>query len=46
MLKDGSSLCIGFNSKYSMKIRQYVLFKIKKFDNPETAWGKKPFILF
>ena len=29
MLKDRSSLCIGFNSKYSMKIRQYVLFKIK-----------------
>ena len=30
MPKDGSSLCIGFNSNYSMKIRQYVLFKIKK----------------
>ena len=29
MPKDGSSLCIGFNSNYSMKIRQYVLFKIK-----------------
>ena len=29
MLKDRSSLCIGFNSNYSMKIRQYVLFKIK-----------------
>ena len=28
MLKDRSSLCIGFNSNYSMKIRQYVLFKI------------------
>ena len=29
MPKDRSSLCIGFNSNYSMKIRQYVLFKIK-----------------
>ena len=29
MPKDGSSLCVGFNSNYSMKIRQYVLFKIK-----------------
>ena len=29
MPKDRSSLCIGFNSNYSMKIRQYLLFKIK-----------------
>ena len=29
MPKDGSSLCVGFNSNYSMKIRQCVLFKIK-----------------
>ena len=28
--KDRSSLCIGFNSNYSMKIGQYVVFKIKK----------------
>ena len=29
MPKDRSSLSIGFNSNYSMKIRQYLLFKIK-----------------
>ena len=29
MPKDRSSLCIGFNSNYSMKIGQYVLFILK-----------------
>ena len=46
MPKDGSSLCVGFNSNYRMKIRQYVLFKIKKLAYSETASTKKPFILF
>ena len=43
MPKDRSSLCIEFNSNYSMKIRQYVLLKIAY---SETASRKKPFILF
>ena len=54
MLKDRSSLCIGFNSKYSMKIRQYVLFKIKNLPTrklhgernhsfySENVWGSLP----
>ena len=54
MLKDRSSLCIGLNSKYSMKIRQYVLFKIKNLTTrklhgernhsfySESVWGSLP----
>ena len=54
MLKDRISLCIGFNSKYSMKIRQYVLFKIKNLPTRklhgernhsfyfESVWGSLP----
>ena len=54
MLKDRSSLCIGFNSNYSMKIRQYVLFKIKNLPTrklhgershsfySENVWGSLP----
>ena len=54
MPKDRSSLCIGFNSNYSMKIRQYVLFKIKNLPTrklhgershsfySENVWGSLP----
>ena len=40
MPKDGSSLCVGFNSNYSMKIRQYVLFKIKNSPSRKLHWEK------
>ena len=40
MLKDRSSLCIGFNSNYSMKIRQYVLFKIKNSPSRKLHWER------
>ena len=54
MPKDRSSLCIGFNSNHSMKIRQYVLFKIKNLPTrklheernhsfySENVWGSLP----
>ena len=40
MPKDRSSLCIGFNSNYSMKIRQYVLFKIKNSPSRKLHWER------
>ena len=40
MPKDRSSLCIGFNSNYSMKIRQYVLFKIKNSPTRKLHWER------
>ena len=46
MPKDRSSLCIGFNSNYSMKIRQYLLFKIKNLPLRNCIEREKPFILF
>ena len=46
MPKDRSSLSIGFNSNYSMKIRQYLLFKIKNLPLRNCIEREKPFILF
>ena len=46
MPKDRSSLCIGFNSNYSMKIRQCLLFKIKNLPLRNCIEREKPFILF
>ena len=40
MPKDRSSLCIGFNSNHSMKIRQYVLFKIKTSPTRKLHWER------
>ena len=40
MPKDRSSLCIGFNSNHSMKIRQYVLFKIKNSPTRKLHWER------
>ena len=46
MPKDRSSLSIWFNSNYSMKIRQYLLFKIKNLPLRNCIEREKPFILF
>ena len=40
MPKNRSSLCIGFNSNHSMKIRQYVLFKIKNSPSRKLHWER------
>ena len=40
MLKNRSSLCIGFSSNYGMKIRQYVLFKIKNSPSRKLHWER------
>ena len=40
MPKDRSSLCIGFNSNHSMKISQYVLFKIKTSPTLKLHWER------
>ena len=40
MSKDRSSLCIGFNSNYSMKIGQYVLFKTENLPTRKMHWER------
>ena len=40
MLKNRSSLCIWFSSNYGMKIRQYVLFKIKNSPSRKLHWER------
>ena len=40
MPKDRSSLCIGFNSNYSMKIGQYVLFKTENLPTLKLHWER------
>ena len=40
MPKDRSSSCIGFNSNYSMKIGQYVLFKTENLPTLKLHWER------
>ena len=40
MPKDRSSSCIGFNSNYSMKIGQYVLFKTENLPTLKLHWQR------
>ena len=40
MPKDRSSSCIGFNSNYSMKIGQYVLFKTENLSTLKLHWER------